>query len=127
MSKTVGIHTVQSARLMTHDSTSIQFGKVEIRAKLPRGDWIWPALWMLPVNNAYGPWPMSGEIDIMESRGNGLAYPKEGRNFVRGSLNWGPLTWINEVYRTYGTWSNRRAGYDEGFHTYALEWDPEFM
>jgi beta-glucanase (GH16 family) len=63
-----------SARITTKQSHHIQFGKVEIRAKLPRGDWLWPALWMLPVDNAYGIWPQSGEIDIMESRGNGPEY-----------------------------------------------------
>ena len=63
-----------SARLTTKNSHHIRYGKVEIVAKLPRGDWLWPALWMMPVDDAYGPWPMSGEIDIMESRGNGPEY-----------------------------------------------------
>ena len=34
------------------------------------GDWIWPAIWLLPLREVYGQWPASGEIDIMESRGN---------------------------------------------------------
>lgn len=55
---------MQSARLTTQKSFSIAFGKVEVRAKLPKGDWLWPAIWMLPVNNTYGPWPASGEIDV---------------------------------------------------------------
>ena len=38
--------------------------------KIPTGDWLWPAIWMLPAKSAYGQWPASGEIDIMESRGN---------------------------------------------------------
>ena len=38
--------------------------------QIPLGDWIWPAIWMLPRQLAYGQWPASGEIDIMESRGN---------------------------------------------------------
>ena len=38
---------------------------------------LWPAIWMLPVNNTYGPWPLSGEIDLMESRGNGRSYPDQ--------------------------------------------------
>jgi hypothetical protein len=75
----VVINPVQSARLTTRISHNIQFGRVEVRAKIPRGyglvyflpfaviftdtsdsDWIWPAIWMLPVDNAYGIWPMSG-------------------------------------------------------------------
>jgi len=73
------INPVQSARLTTRKSHNIQFGRVEVKAKIPRGygrvsftlhsaifidtsesDWLWPAIWMLPVDNAYGPWPMSG-------------------------------------------------------------------
>jgi beta-glucanase (GH16 family) len=73
------ISPVQSARLTTRKSHNIQYGRVEVRAKNPRGyeriyfalpfaaftdapesDWLWPAIWMLPVDSAYGPWPMSG-------------------------------------------------------------------
>ena len=58
------IQPVQSARISTMNSTSIAFGKVEVRAKLPRGDWLWPAIWMLPKDDKYGAWPLSGEIDV---------------------------------------------------------------
>ena len=68
------IPPVMSARITTKNSHHIQYGKVEIVAKVPLGDWLWPALWMLPVDDAYGPWPESGEIDIMESRGNSPDY-----------------------------------------------------
>ncbi|KAF8814564.1 concanavalin A-like lectin/glucanase [Phlegmacium glaucopus] len=121
------INPIQSARLSTRKSASIKYGRVEVRAKIPTGDWLWPAIWMLPVNNTYGPWPISGEIDIMEARGNGPRYPKQGSNYVRGSLNWGPLTWLNGVAKTYGWWSLRRGGYDQDFHDYVLEWDQNFM
>ena len=50
-----------------------------------------------------------------------------GTNYVRGSLNWGPLTWLNAVYKTFGWWSLRRGSYDQDFHSYALEWDQDFM
>jgi len=121
------INPVQSARLTTINSTSIRYGKVEIRAKNPRGDWLWPALWMLPLNNTYGPWPLSGEIDIMEARGNDISYTQQGRNYVRGSLNWGPLSFLNEVAKTFSWWTNRRTGYDQAFHTYTLEWSSKFI
>ncbi|KAI6145030.1 glycoside hydrolase family 16 protein [Pisolithus tinctorius] len=121
------IPPVQSARISTRYSASIRYGRVEVRAKLPRGDWLWPAIWMLPVNNTYGPWPMSGEIDIMESRGNGRDYPDQGIDYVRGSLNWGPLSFINAVYKTFGWWTQRRTDYGEAFHTYALEWTDQFI
>ncbi|KAJ3510675.1 hypothetical protein NLJ89_g4537 [Agrocybe chaxingu] len=121
------INPIQSARLTTRKTASIKYGRVEVRAKIPTGDWLWPAIWMMPVDSKYGPWPMSGEIDIMESRGNGPEYPKQGNNYVRGSLNWGPLTWLNGVSKTYGWWTLRRGSYDQDFHTYALEWDKDFM
>lgn len=121
------INPIQSARLTTNFSRSIQYGRVEVRAKLPRGDWIWPAIWMLPTNDTYGPWPMSGEIDIMEARGNGPDYPAQGTNFVRGSLNWGPISFINSVAKTFGWWTIRRKTYADDFHTYALEWTEEFI
>ncbi|KDR73049.1 hypothetical protein GALMADRAFT_1342774 [Galerina marginata CBS 339.88] len=132
------INPVQSARISTRKTASIRYGRVEVRAKIPTGDWMWPAIWMLPVDNNYGPWPisaasltyslfLSGEIDIMEARGNGPSYPKQGVDWVRGSLNWGPLTWLNAVAKTFGAWSLRRGSYDQGFHDYVLEWDKDFM
>ncbi|OAX39710.1 glycoside hydrolase family 16 protein [Rhizopogon vinicolor AM-OR11-026] len=121
------INPVQSARITTRQSASIKYGKVEVRAKLPRGDWLWPAIWMLPVNNTYGPWPMSGEIDIMESRGNSRSYPDQGIDYVRGSLNWGPLSFLNAVSKTFGWWTQRRTDYGESFHTYTLEWTEQFL
>ncbi|KAH9946764.1 concanavalin A-like lectin/glucanase domain-containing protein [Amylocystis lapponica] len=121
------INPAMSARISTIKSHSITYGKVSIRAKLPTGDWLWPALWMLPVDNTYGPWPASGEIDIMESRGNGPSYGAQGVNYVRGSLNWGPFSWLNGVAKTYGWWTNRRKTFADDFHTYELEWTPKFI
>merc|ERR1719258_984332 len=57
---------IMSAKLTSRDS--FKYGRIEIVATLPRGDYLWPALWMLPTGG--GPWPTGGEIDIMESMGN---------------------------------------------------------
>lgn len=72
------INPIQSARLRTINSVTLRYGKVEVRARLPRGDWLWyvvfslacmklidmsffrPAIWMLPKYSAYGSWPASG-------------------------------------------------------------------
>lgn len=64
------IPPIQSARLTTNGTFSLKYGRVEIRAKMPTGDWIWPAVWMMPKSSVYGPWPQSGEIDIFEGKGN---------------------------------------------------------
>ena len=80
---------------------------------------------MLPENNTYGPWPASGEIDIIEARGNGPTYPAQGSNFVRSSLNYGPLpTVFNQIF---GWFSLKQSSFDQSFHTYTLEWDSRFM
>ncbi|TFK24103.1 glycoside hydrolase family 16 protein [Coprinopsis marcescibilis] len=114
-----------SARINTKGKKSIRYGKVEIRAKLPKGDWLWPAVWMLPQDNRYGAWPMSGEIDLVEARGNDQAYKGQGRNFVRSSLNYGPLPSL--YTQIYGWQSLKRSSFDQAFHTYTLEWTPEFI
>ncbi|EFX89068.1 hypothetical protein DAPPUDRAFT_28775, partial [Daphnia pulex] len=51
------INPIQSARMRTLNSFSFTYGTVEVRAKMPRGDWIWPAIWMMPTENRYGAWP----------------------------------------------------------------------
>jgi len=121
------INPVQTARLTTRQSASIKYGRVDVVAKLPLGDWLWPAIWMLPTNSTYGAWPMSGEIDIVESRGNGPEYPYQGANYVRGTLNWGPTSWLNAGWTTFGWWYMKRGTFADTFHTYSLEWDEKFI
>lgn len=58
-----------SARLVTKNKGDFLYGRIEARAKLPSGRGTWPAIWMLPTDFAYGNWPRSGEIDIMEHVG----------------------------------------------------------
>ncbi|CAK5275550.1 unnamed protein product [Mycena citricolor] len=127
------INPVQSARLSTILSAkgdesglsrgSLRYGRVEVRAKMP----LWPAIWMLPVNNTYGPWPASGEIDIVESRGNGIQYTNRGANYVQGSLNWGPTPGLNGVGKSYSWWTEKRQAFSSGFHTYTLEWTDKWL
>lgn len=84
------INPIRSARIRTVNSFSTKYGRVEVKAKLPKGDWLWPAIWMLPTHNEYGTWPASGEIDIMESRGNDVSYPAGGHDSFGSTLHWGP-------------------------------------
>jgi len=58
-----------SARLVTREKGDWLYGRFEIAAKLPQGRGLWPAIWMLPTDRAYGGWPLSGELDIMENVG----------------------------------------------------------
>lgn len=82
---------------------------------------------MLPKDNVYGTWPRSGEIDIVESRGNGLRYTARGSNYVQGALNWGPNPAMNAVQKSFSWWTERRESFADGFHTYVLEWTDEFI
>lgn len=101
---------------------TIRYGIVEIRARIPQGDWLWPALWLLPKDSKYGGWPRSGEIDIMESRGN---YCPIGVQEVSSTLHWGPSPDQNRYYKTT---NKRHAGnWADNFHTWRLEWTPDHL
>jgi beta-glucanase (GH16 family) len=109
-----------SARLKTRKSDggpllNKTYGKFEFRAKLPTGKGIWPALWMLPQDQKYGAWPLSGEIDVMEARGQ---EPKK----VLGTLHFGS-PWPGNKYQTKDH-VLPAAGTIADFHLYTLEWEP---
>lgn len=118
---------VQSARLNTKLSASLKYGKIEVRAKMPKGDWLWPAIWMLPVDEVYGAWPASGEIDIAESRGNGMTYPSGGYDQIRSTLHWGPSTSLDGYLKTTKAYQRLLGGFADKFHTYGLEWDSKYI
>lgn len=120
---------VQSARLTTRFSRSIKYGRVEVRAKMPRGDWLWPAIWMMPVHNTYGAWPASGEIDIAESVGNNHTYlgRKAGRNQVTSTLHWGPSSEYDRYYKTSSSLNGAYKDYTQEFHTFGLEWSEKYL
>lgn len=58
-----------SARMVSKGAGSLLYGRVEVSAKIPAGRGMWPGIWMLPDTYAYGSWPKSGEIDVMENVG----------------------------------------------------------
>ncbi|KYK58724.1 gram-negative bacteria-binding protein 1 precursor [Drechmeria coniospora] len=121
------IPPVRSARLTTRGKRSIRYGKVEVVAKLPKGNWLWPAIWMMPEDSVYGPWPRSGEIDIMEARGNTHDYAEGGRNLYYGTLHWGPTTETNSYWRTTHAKKIRRGDYASDFHTFGVQWTPRYI
>ncbi|KAG4034656.1 hypothetical protein MFRU_002g00130 [Monilinia fructicola] len=121
------VQPVKSARINTKLGASIKYGKVEVKAKLPKGDWLWPAIWMLPVENTYGVWPRSGEIDIIESRGNNYSYSLGGNNFVSSSLHWGPDA-ANDAYKkTTNIRAALHSQFGDNFHLYGLEWSEKYI
>lgn len=106
-----------SARMKTRFKGDWKYGRIEVRARLPKGQGIWPAIWMLPTDWVYGGWPASGEIDIMEFLGHDV-------NRIYGSAHFGgdyPIhDFTTDVYYT-------NQDFSAGFHIYAFEWDPDEM
>jgi beta-glucanase (GH16 family) len=102
-----------SARLITTGKGDWLYGRMEIKAKLPDGRGMWPAIWMLPIDWVYGDWPSSGEIDIMENVGYDpyvivASAHTYSYNHVQGTQKNNKMT-INDCYTN--------------FHVYALEWE----
>ncbi|KAF3914192.1 Beta-glucanase [Dactylellina cionopaga] len=121
------INPVRSARLTTRNKKGIRFGKIEVEAKLPTGDWLWPAIWMMPQDSVYGSWPASGEIDIMESRGNGVDFAQGGKDTFGSTLHWGPYAAANAYWRTMGDTRLKRSDFSQEFHTFGMEWTEDYI
>ncbi|HEV3439419.1 MAG TPA: glycoside hydrolase family 16 protein, partial [Gemmata sp.] len=92
-----------------------KYGRFEFRAKLPTGQGIWPALWMLPQDEKYGPWPSSGEIDVLEVKGQ---EPTKMFGTLHFGSRWPANTLAGKDYVL------PREGTIADFHIYALEWEP---
>ena len=104
-----------SARIKTQGKQSFQYGRIDIRALLPKGQGIWPALWMLGNNIQQVSWPACGEIDIMELVGGGA-----GRdNRVHGTLHWD-----NNGHAYTGAGYTLPAGtFADEYHVFTIIWD----
>ncbi|KAK2592717.1 hypothetical protein QQS21_009592 [Conoideocrella luteorostrata] len=121
------INPVRSARLTTSGKKTIKYGRVEVEAKLPSGDWMWPAIWMMPQDSVYGEWPRSGEIDIMEARGNDAEKYPLGNNIISSAMHWGTLYDTDAFRLSRGEWGSKRTKLSDGFHTYGLEWNEKYL
>lgn len=108
-----------SARLITYQNGHYwKYGKIEARMKLPYGQGIWPAFWMLGKNFFEGTgWPACGEIDIMEMVGGG-----EGRDdVVHGTVHWADN---GGNYASYGDKYQLSSGIlADNFHVFSIEWN----
>ena len=111
-----------SARINTRDRFAFRYGRVEARIRLPGGRGIWPAFWLMPQDSAYGTWPASGEIDILEARNLGFSGAMGGDYVVSGALHFGGAA-PNHVSKT----AEYRVPSDptKTFHNYAVEWGPD--
>ena len=110
---------VYSGRVYAKVREGWQHGYFEARIKLPKGKGTWPAFWMMPVNNDWGtnPWPMCGEIDIMEEVGT---VPNE----VSSSIHTQDYNHTKNTQKTHAMTIKNAEG---EFHTYALLWTADEM
>ena len=120
------LNPTTSARIRTAESFTFTYGKVEVRAKLPVGDWLWPAIWLLPRDNQYGNWPASGEIDIMESRGNAPSYSPGGYDTFGSTLHFGP-TWNEDAYQKAHAEKKGIPDLTTDFHVYGFVWNESYI
>lgn len=121
---------VRSARINTKKGASIKYGRVEVTAKMPQGDWLWPAIWMLPVDDVYGAWPASGEIDIAEARGNNHTYkagPGGGNDMLTSALHWGPDVKMDSYLQTVDQLSALHSYFGDKFHVFGVEWTENYI
>lgn len=110
-----GAYRYTSARMHTKGKAHIRHGYIEVRAKLPEGQGIWPAVWMLGADIDRVGWPHSGEIDIIELVGN-----RPGT--VHGTVH-GPKSAGKGVGGSHTLAGGGR--YSEAFHVFGLEWRPD--
>eukprot|EP01025_Chloroclados_australasicus_P044493 TRINITY_DN4828_c0_g1_i1.p1 TRINITY_DN4828_c0_g1~~TRINITY_DN4828_c0_g1_i1.p1 ORF type:complete len:346 (+),score=46.16 TRINITY_DN4828_c0_g1_i1:28-1038(+) len=120
-----GCKDFTSARIRTMYRGDWLYARVEVKAKLPKGKGVWPAIWMLPTDFEYGMWAASGEIDIVELRG-------QLPDTILGTLHFGGEwpgqegTYMDEWGPSFGNqeFVLKNGDFSEDFHEFALEWDP---
>src|SRR5579872_755542 len=104
----VGGQPYTSARMTTYGKFTQTYGRIEARIKLPTGQGMWPAFWMLGANIGTVSWPQCGELDIMETVNN-------------VALNYGTMHWNVNGHVSYG--STIPVATKSDYHVYAIEWD----
>jgi beta-glucanase (GH16 family) len=101
-----------SSRIQSKDKAEFAYGRIEARIKMPKGQGIWPAFWMLGHDIDTRPWPASGEIDIVELVGHEPAR-------IHGTIHYGtPYSYRGNDF-TLGS-----GDFSDDFHIFAIEWDP---
>jgi len=107
-----------SGKVLSKGKYQRKFGRFEARIKLPWGQGIWPAFWLLgDDSNGTQVWPQIGEIDIMEYRG-------QQPTIVHGSLHGPGYSGGQAITKSYDLINNR---FDTDFHIFGIEWGPRYI
>jgi beta-glucanase (GH16 family) len=114
-----------SGKVRTIGQHAWKYGRIEVRAKVPPGQGTWPAVWMMPEDNAYGAWPRSGEIDILEAVNIGAKCKQceggRGENRTISALHFGDFAPQNRFVDHRNALPNLALPSDD-FHVYSVEW-----
>lgn len=108
-----------SARLKTQDLFARAYGRFEVRIKIPEGQGMWPAFWMLGEDIPSAGWPKCGEIDIMENVGK---EPGTVHGSLHGPSAEGPTSDFTAIFSLPAGQS-----FADDFHLYAIEWEPDIV
>lgn len=113
--KTTGNASYTSGRVTTQNKVDFKYGKVEVKAKLPKGQGIWPAIWMMPTDDSlYGGWPKCGEIDIMELLGNAPNKVYQTLHYANSSTD----------VQSQGNKVLSSGDFSDDYHVFSVEWEP---
>ena len=108
--------TYTSARMTSQNKKTFTNGRIDIRAKLPKGKGIWPAIWMLGTNISTVSWPKCGEIDIMEMLGDNV------------SKVYGTVHYDNNGHQSSGLNTTLSSGtFSDSYHLFSIIWQPHHL
>ena len=112
-----GVTHYTSGKVTGQNKTDFQYGKVVVSAKVPEGQGLWPAIWMMPKDESYyGQWPKCGEIDIMESLGHDT------------TVSYSTIHYGEPHGEQQGTITKEGdESFSAKFHEYSVEWEPGEM
>jgi beta-glucanase (GH16 family) len=108
-----------SSRIKTQGKKAFKFGRIDIRAALPEGKGVWPALWMLGTNITSVNWPACGEIDIMELTG-------DQPNRVLGTVHYG-ANFDQRQFRTASKFLQGGKNFQDEFHVFTIIWEEDLI
>ncbi len=105
-----------SGKVNSQDKADFMYGKVEVRAKVPEGQGLWPAIWMMPTDQSlYGYWPTCGEIDIMEILGHDV------------KTSYSTVHFGSPHNQEQGYYTLTEGSFADDFHVFSVEWEPDAM